>query len=367
VEVGALSDIGGRLNLRFTKATALWGQSCIRVVLFQTICKDKHMDFLNQQSETGSAVSQEKRKAAKPRRPKLKKEEKRLKRPLSKRSGGPKSPEGKSNSAQNSTKHGGYVVPSRVSEEFCRFEQEVYVRLEPIGAIEVELVSEIAFTLWRSKLIQRYVNNALDAAEFDDVGLRQLAHLTGFPFEERYQYLLNVNEIDETRLQRFAKFWSTSCDGLIELGGVDAVIAAGDVRIREIHEEGAKVLGQRVVHQVMYEKFFDALDRVMHEARDGRNSLGIKLLGLQDFTELINYWIYRNCLKISAARHKMREQEALRILCDPNIERAQSRADQTLQRQLNTYWLMKNTEMKTGRDLNPTIPKQTTSHVTLLN
>jgi len=326
------------------------------------------VDFLNQQSETGSAVSQEEHKAAKPRarRPKLKKEEKRLKRPLSKRSGGPKSQEGKNKSAQNSTKHGGYVIPSRVSDEFCKFQQEVFGRLDPVGVIEAELASQITFTLWRSKLIQRYVNHAIDSTDFDDVGLHQFAHLIDFPFEERYWYMLNVNENDEVRRQRVAKFWATSSDELSEPGGAD-VIAAGDERIREVYEGGVQVLGQRVVVQVMHEKFFDALDRVMHEAREGRNSLGIKLLGLQDFTELVNYWIYRNSLKISAARHKMREQEALRILCDPNIERAQSRADQTLQRQLNTYWLLKNTEMKTGRDLNPTIPKQTTSHVTLLN
>jgi hypothetical protein len=65
------------------------------------------MDFSNQKNATESNEPQEERKAAKPKRPKLKKEEPRLKRQLNKRSGGPRTTEGKSRSSQNSTTHGG--------------------------------------------------------------------------------------------------------------------------------------------------------------------------------------------------------------------------------------------------------------------
>lgn len=69
------------------------------------------MDFSNQKNATESNEPQEESKAAKPNRPKLKKEEPRLKHRLNKRSGGPRTKEGKSRSSQNSTTHGGVRDP----------------------------------------------------------------------------------------------------------------------------------------------------------------------------------------------------------------------------------------------------------------
>lgn len=283
--------------------------------------------------------------------PKLKKEEKRLKRPLSKRSGGPNTPEGKSKSAQNSIKHGGYSLVPRSREEFAKFEQQVFGSFKPIGVVQNQLVSSITFTLWRSKLIQRYVDEAHDSVEIDDVGHRQLACLTEFPFAERYQYKLNVNENDGVRLQRLAKFWANNCELPSDTEGSVDVIAAGDERIREIYSEGIKVLGQSVVHQAMHESFFYALDRVMLEARECRNSIGLKLSRSDDMTELVNYWIYRNSLKISAARRQAREDQALRLLCDQKIERALSSSDASLQKQLDAFWAIKERDIETGREL----------------
>lgn len=324
------------------------------------------MEYLDQNSVSGLPVIHQERLAGKPKRQRLNKDTKKLQSPISKRSGGPKTPGGKSKSAQNSTRHGGYVIPSRGSEEFCKFEQGVHGYLEPDGVIEVHLANRIASTLWESNLIQRYMQEGLGAAEFNDVNSKQLALLTDFPFIDRYCYMLNVNKNDGERLQRLAKFWSTSCDWLAEHGEADAVIAAGDGRIKEIYAEGVQVLGQNFVQQEKHEKFFDALDRVMFEARVGRNSLGRKLNKLDDLTDLVNYWIYRSSSKISSARKMIRQQKALKILCDPGIERAQSSAERALHRLLDAYWLMKNTEIKTGRGLHPVIPKQATSDTTLV-
>jgi len=283
--------------------------------------------------------------------PKLNKEEKRLKRPLSKRSGGPNTPEGKSKSAQNSIKHGGYSLVLRSREEFSRFEQQVLGSFKPIGVVQNQLVSSITFTLWRKKLIQRYVDEAHDSVEIDDVGHRQLACLTEFPFADRYQYQLNVNENDGVRLQRLAKFWTNSCEVPRDTEGPVDVITAGDERIREIYREGIKILGQSVVHQAMHESFFYALDRVMLEARECRNSIGLKLSRADDLTELVNYWIYRNSSKISAARRRTCEDQGLRILCDPKIERALSSSDASLQKQLEALWAIKERDVETGREL----------------
>ena len=162
----------------------------------------------------------------------------------------------------------------------------------------------------------------------------------------------------------FVKFWTTSCEKLSTEDCAEAVIVLADNRISEIFQETIQIMKQSFVQEWMHEKFFDSLDRVMLEANEGRNSLGIKLKELDDKTDLVNYWIYRNSLKISAARKRLREREAIRIMCDPNIARAQSTADYALIKQLQNYWLLKNSDMKTGRDLQPRIAKQTISHIT---
>jgi hypothetical protein len=40
-------------------------------------------------------------------------------------------------------------------------------------------------------------------------------------------------------------------------------------------------------------------------------------------------------------------------------------ADRSLSNLLQAFWLMKNTDMTTGRDLNPMMVKQTTSHLSV--
>jgi hypothetical protein len=160
-----------------------------------------------------------------------------------------------------------------------------------------------------------------------------------------------VIENDWVRQKRLAKFWANSCEVPRDTEGSLDVIAAGDERIREIYREGIKILGQSVVHQAMHESFFYALDRVMLEARECRNSIGLKLSRSDDMTELVNYWIYRNSSKISAARRRTCEDQGLRILCDPKIERALSSSDASLQKQLEALWAIKERDVETGREL----------------
>jgi hypothetical protein len=305
----------------------------------------------NQEVLVDSICSAEDIQPLEPQLPKAKNEEPRLKQRLSNRTGGPNTPEGKSKSAQNSIKHGGYSLSPRSREEFAKFEQQVFGFLEPSGAIQTQLVSRIAFTMWKTKLIQRYVDEAHDSVETDDVSYRQLACLTEFPFAARYQYQLNVNETDDVRQRRLAKFWSSSYELLSNADEADALILAGDDRIREIHREGIEVLGQRYVNQLMNENFFNALDRVMNEALECRNSIGLYLDRIDDLTELVNYWIYRKSLKLSAARRQIREELALRILCDPKIDRALSNSDSALQKQLNVYWLIKDKQISSASNL----------------
>lgn len=81
---------------------------------------------------------------------------------------GPTTPEGKQRSAQNSLKHGlqsqRVVLPDESAEDFDALLFD-YIRLYmPVGAIEKDLVDEIAANRWRIRRCMRYETSALEQA-----------------------------------------------------------------------------------------------------------------------------------------------------------------------------------------------------------
>jgi len=291
------------------------------------------------------------------------KRDERFKRRLSNRSGGPRSEAGKAKASQNSLKHGGYAIAPGPYDEYCEFERRVHGYLEPVGFIQTELVSKIAFEMWRSKKIQRYTLESFAWAEMDAVQLDRLAIELGFPFDAKLWPVLN-SPIDELALQRrLAEFWRGALDG-VGLSEVTEVVEA-DARLLEIHKEGVAIFDRRGMHQVNHEDFFLAMDRVMLDAENGTSTLGLRLNGAGSIEPLLDYWLFRNAPRISAVRRRILLTNSLQILCDPNLERAQNMADRSISNLLQTFWLMKNTDMTTGRDINPMMVKQTPSYLSV--
>jgi hypothetical protein len=291
------------------------------------------------------------------------KTDERLKRKLRRRSGGPSTEKGKAKASQNSIKHGAYAAAPKPTDEYCHFESQVYGHLKPMGFMQEELVARISYAMWRSKQIQQYTMESVGWAELDEVQLERLASLLEFPFKAKFRPILN-SPLNELELQRrLALFWRDALDGV----GVSKVadIVAADERIKKIHKEGIKILDQKVMIQFNHENFFLAMDRVMIDARTASSSLGLKLTQTGALEPLVDYWVFRNSSRISIMRRRILVSNALQILCDPNIERAQNMADRSLNNLLQSFWLMKNTDMTSGRDINPTVPKQTASHLSV--
>jgi hypothetical protein len=76
----------------------------------------------------------------------------------SKKSSGPKTPEGKRRASLNALKLGSFakstLLPSEDKREFSAFARGVYADWEPVGTTERALVELIISTLWRHRRLQ---------------------------------------------------------------------------------------------------------------------------------------------------------------------------------------------------------------------
>ncbi len=84
----------------------------------------------------------------------------------SKKSCGPRTPEGKRHSSLNALKLGCFakstLLPSEDNTEFSRFARGIYADLQPIGTMERALVELIISTLWRHRRFQAVEGGLFD-------------------------------------------------------------------------------------------------------------------------------------------------------------------------------------------------------------
>ncbi len=86
-------------------------------------------------------------------------------------SGGPRTEAGKAVSSMNSLKHGltakTVVLPGENKADFDRLHQQLIEEHAPAGALETELVAEIAACLWRLQRARRYESKVLETSSFE--------------------------------------------------------------------------------------------------------------------------------------------------------------------------------------------------------
>jgi hypothetical protein len=84
---------------------------------------------------------------------------------------GPRTDAGKSVSSMNSLKHGltakTVVLPGENKAEFDRLYDQLMEEHAPAGALETELVAEIAACLWRLQRARRYESKVLETSSFE--------------------------------------------------------------------------------------------------------------------------------------------------------------------------------------------------------
>ena len=84
---------------------------------------------------------------------------------------GPRTEAGKAVSSMNSLKHGltsrRVVLPGENQADFDRLNEQLLADHVPAGALETELVAEIAACLWRLQRARRYESTLLETSSFE--------------------------------------------------------------------------------------------------------------------------------------------------------------------------------------------------------
>ena len=118
------------------------------------------------------------------------------------KSTGPKTPEGKTLSSKNATKHGllskQVLLPSESEEEFEELSQGLREDLKPVGALETRLVEDIAADFWRLSRIRRFEAGILTWVRYEIECQRALDRAKKFKMD-RSEVLerLNITILNE--------------------------------------------------------------------------------------------------------------------------------------------------------------------------
>ena len=123
---------------------------------------------------------------------------------------GPRTEAGKAISSMNSLRHGltsrKVVLPGENQADFDRLHNELLGDHAPVGALETEIVAEIAACLWRLQRARRYESTILETSSFELF----VSHTQAKGFETLMRYMGSIERqlnraiirLRETQTQR---------------------------------------------------------------------------------------------------------------------------------------------------------------------
>lgn len=271
----------------------------------------------------------------------------RLKRPFSKRTGGPSSPEGKAVASKNALTHGAYASVPPESVEFLGYLDKAQQELRPSGLVEGELAASIAFSAFKAQRFRGAEMGKMMRSANRGLDTEQLANRVGFPWRETHHELL-AEPVNETLLQRLV------CDGWRRLAvspkqGLDGdVLSNQDARVATIYVEACRVLSLKGLVQLAYEDFFMRLDVVMMDARTGASYLGQRVKSAGDELFLVHYWLYRNSARVNACAQDLSDDMLLDVYSDERLMRANAYLSNRMRNDIETLNTVQG--MKVRRD-----------------
>lgn len=294
----------------------------------------------------------------------------RLKRPLRKSGGGPRTPEGRAKASQNSFKHGAYSQQTPISDDYQRKLRAVLDEINPVGEIERALSRDIAHQISKLDTVNSYHRDQINSAQYDCVSLKQLATRLDFPWIDTHIELLGAPLLPGPLREQFLKAWrvlakpptqpgtskklvrnAASTAAAVEsnfnssraskgrvlksavgqqpgLSALDLDAQAQDslanARAAGIYEHACEMLANPGLNEFAHGPFFQDLDLVMAEAKQGHGYLGKRIAQSGDTTTLVCYWLYRNLTHIAECLNELKSARVMRVVNDESTTRARA-------------------------------------------
>lgn len=273
--------------------------------------------------------------------------DKRLKRkitrPKSNRTGGPRTEEGRAASSQNALTHGAYAAEPSGREEYECHREEVRAYLGPIGKVETVLVDQIAHEMWRVMSLNSHEMQATMIMEVADPDLGGLARKLDFPYGEKLHHLL-AERVNESSLRmRMRAFWLTSVDDLQDPDSSDDDTTRYVERLEGLRALSTQVLAfleSPISGPEQWELVAKRLDRLESQAKARAHPLHDVFASHRGLTFWAEFWVMRNQLRISQAKYLMVHSRVIEFLSSPNLVRARLHTETTLAKQIDRLGVM---------------------------
>ena len=117
--------------------------------------------------------------------------EKRPKRTLGRRSGGPRTPEGRASATKNSLTHGAYATRLPDTVEFLAYRDQARVELSPSGLLEATLSDALAHDAFKVDRLREIEMSRLIRAANKGLDTREIARRLNFPWAQTHHELLS--------------------------------------------------------------------------------------------------------------------------------------------------------------------------------
>ena len=249
--------------------------------------------------------------------------DKRLKRPLSKRSGGPRTAQGIAAASKNSLTHGAYATRLPDFHEFYTYADGARSEFKPRGLIEETIVTSLAHEAYKSDRLQQMERGRMMRASQQVVDPKALAALLHFPWAQTHAELL-LEPVNQPLLQRAIHGAWVELAAPPSFPEPGQLVSMQDQRVLELYEQGCELLGSMGLVPYMHEGFFMRLDVVMHEARESHGYLGRRIAQGSGEMVLVQYWLYRNAPRVTACVEQVLQGQVLEVMGDERLARASS-------------------------------------------
>lgn len=261
----------------------------------------------------------------------------RLKRPIvAKRSGGPRTAEGRARSALNAIKHGGYVTEKGLALDFQATHSELISRLNPTGTVEEGVVHQLAIEIFRLTTLGKLEVERVQSAALFEVNLRELAQSLDYPWLDSHPHDLRDPPEPKVLRARLLGFLDAQLNSLrsqcasspsqSDAQTIETLeLACADLRARQ--SDDASQLYECADDEYAHEPaYLDELDRLMHVLASGHDLMSQGMGLPADVQPVVDYWLFRNQHRIQATRREMQVEQMILILTNENVRRARGHA-----------------------------------------